>query len=212
MMRRDFFIRATMSSVIIVGFIVMVMAGSASADSNIMLTGHLNYEGPGGVFYSPEGANVTAKYMGQEYFTRADEHGDYSIGPIPLGSDYILAFRVNYTDPEGNYHVWPLSGWHETLLPANYHVVQDMILIKSTAPTPEPTATPTPTPAPEPTATPAPTPEPTATPAPTPAATPTPAPEPTATPAPTQAPSVLLSGIGALAVLALIGYLAARKQ
>lgn len=202
-----------MLCVIIVGITVMALAGTATA-ADIMLSGHINYEGPGGVFYSPEGANVTAKYMGQDYFTRADIHGDYSIGPIPLGSSYILAFQINYTDPDGNYHVWPREGWHETLLPADYKVVQDMILIKSTAPAPTPAPTVTPSPTPVATPTPSPTPAPTASPSPTPAntTTPTPVPEPTATPVPTKTPSLLLSGAGTLVVLALIGYTVRKKQ
>lgn len=210
-MSRVFSIRATVLSVILVGIALTVWAGTATA-ADIVLSGHINYEGPGGVFYSPEGANVTAKYMDQLYFMRADSHGDYSI-TIPLSSSYIIAFKINYTDPDGNYHVWPREGWHETLLPGDYRVVQDMILIKSDtpAPTPEPTATPVPTPTstPVPSATPSPTPEPTVSPSPTPViTTPTPVP---ATPVPTKTPSSFLSAAGSLAVLGMIGYLARRK-
>lgn len=185
-----------------------------AATESITLSGHINYEGSGGVLMSPEGANITARYEGHEYTTRADSHGDFLVGPIPFGGGYILEFRVNYTDPQGNYFVWPMDGWHQTLFNTDGKVVQDMILIKSTAPAPTPIPSPEPSPTPAATAVPSPT----ATPAPTePATTPTatsppPAPTPagTATPAPAPTPAVAFGLAGAVAALA-VAAMGCRK-
>ena len=134
-------------AVFVIVTLALIQPASATSQT-ITLSGHINYQGPNDVFFSPEGANVTARYMGQTYFTTADSHGDYMIGPIDFGQDYTFEFRINYTDATGNYYVWPANDWHSTLLPADGKVVQDMILIKSTTPAPTavPTATPSPTP------------------------------------------------------------------
>jgi hypothetical protein len=199
-------------TIVLISLMAFALPASAS-DSAITLSGQILYPGNDGVLLSPDRANVTARYMGQEYFTTSDSHGDYVIGPVDYGQEQIFEFKINYTDADGKYYVWPANGWFQTLVLSGSNIVQNMILIESTAPAP----TPVPTAMSSPTAvvTPSPSPTPVTEASPTPAAnatTPTPAPEPSATPAPTKTPSVLFGGAGALAVLALIGYVVKKKQ
>lgn len=200
-------------AILVIATLSLVQPASAKSET-ITLSGHVNYPGPNDMFFSPDGANVTARYMGQMYFSTTDSHGDYLLGPIVFGEDYMFAFKINYTDAAGNYYVWPTDDWHETVLPDDGMVVQNLILAKSSAPAP--TAVPTVTPSPTPVITPAPSPTPVPTVSPSPTAgnatSPTPTDVPTTTPAATKTPSVLLSSAGTMAVLALIGYTIRKKQ
>jgi hypothetical protein len=204
-------LKMTVLAILVIATLSLIQPASAKSET-ITLSGHVNYPGPNDMFFSPDGANVTARYMGQMYFSTTDSHGDYLLGPIVFGEDYMFAFRINYTDAAGNYYVWPTDDWHETVLPDDGMVVQNLILAKSSAPAP--TAMPTVTPSPVITPTPSPTPVPTVSPSPTAGNTtsPTLTDMPTTTPAATKTPSVLLSGAGTMVVLALIGYAIRKKQ
>lgn len=212
MVRFRYILPVTLIALTILSLIAFATPACARSET-ITLTGHLNYPGPNDAFLSPAGANVTARYMGQVYFTTTNVNGDYQIGPIPFGDDLVFEYKINYTDPAGNYYVFPQDGWLQTFLSDDGKVTGDGILIKSGSPppTPAPTATPSPTP----TVAPSPSPTPASQISPTPSATvtitPTPLPEPTATPAPTKTPSVFLGGLGALGALALIGFAAGKK-
>jgi hypothetical protein len=207
-MNRNFAILSAMAVSVIAVMLLLALAAPASADGSITISGQILYSGADNVLFSPDGANVSARYMGQEYFTRSDSHGDFVVGPIPYGQDQVVEFKINYTDADGNYYVWPANGWQQSLVLSGGNVVQNMILIKSTspAPTPVPTVTPVPTPSPSPV--------PEASPSPTPVATttPTPVPEPSATPMPTKTPSAVLGIVGAVAVLLLTGCLISKKH
>ncbi|MGA9138909.1 MAG: hypothetical protein WBZ29_01705 [Methanocella sp.] len=211
-MNRYFSILSAMACLAIA--IMLLLTPALAAGSTVTLSGQLLYTGSDGSFLSPEGANVTARYAGHEYFTTSDSHGDFKIGPIDYGQEQIFEYKVNYTDAAGNYYVWPANGWQQTLVLSGSDIVQNMILIKSTspAPTPVPTETPTQAPAATPTASPAPATEVSPSPTVVNTTTPTPEPLPTATPVPTKTPSVLLGGVGAIIVLALTGFVARKKQ
>lgn len=199
-----------------VSLLILTMSGPAcAATGSITLSGHINYEGPDGVLTLPENASVSARYDGHEYMTKSDAHGDYSIGPIPGGNSYILEFKINYTDPQGNYYVWPADGWHQTLFGADGKIIQDMILIKSANPVVTPVPVVTATPVPSPTATPTAQPSPTALPSatvPAPTDMPLPTGSPTPTPKPTATPSAAFNVLGTLAVLAVISFCYSRKK